>query len=428
MPTLLDLRQSHAKIIAQLEQLAAKPTLTGEDAQTFDRLKSEALETKNTMQRLEFLTAARAEVDAVEPVGRPAVDGPRETVKDRSRGYSDVRSFLRDVMNATQTRRVSKTLASLRPGRGYAVENAAGSDEHTTYDDPSLGFMVPETLLPGVWTMPAPADPFPDTLRLPMPTSTLRIVSRVDKDHSTSVSGGLRVYRRAQTQTVTPSKTQVERVELTAHELMGVTFETEELLADAPEAAMALIEAGFRDEFMSKRVSEIISGTGTGEYLGMDKCDAKIDIAKESGQAAATITFTNVVKMFARLWGTGRWVANKTCLPQLAAMNGGTNGLIWQPSARDGEPGTLLGLPLMWTEHCAAVGTVGDIRLCNMSQYLEGVRQDIQTAESIHVRFLENERTFRFTARTAGTPWWRSVLTPKNGDTLAPFIRLATRS
>lgn len=427
MPTILDLRQSHARIIAQLETLAAKPTLSGEDIQTFDHLKNEALEAKAAMARLDFVASARAEIDAVEPVARPGIETPRQ-VKDRSRGYGNVRDYLRDVMAATQTRRVPKSLQSLVPGRSYGdVSNTVGSDEHATFDDPSLGFMVPETLLPGVWTTPAPMDPFPDTMKLPMPTTTLKIIARVDKDRRTSVSGGLRVYRRAETGTVTSSKVSVERVELTAHPLMGVTFETEELIQDAPEAAMALIEAGVRDEFMSKRIAEIISGTGVGEYLGMDSSDAKIDVAKEAGQAAATINFTNIVKMFARLWGTGRWVANKTCLPQLAAMNGGTNGLIWQPSAREGEPGTLLGLPLAWSEHCAAVGTVGDIRAVNMTQYLEGVRQDIQTAESIHVRFLENERTFRFTARTAGAPWWRSTLTPKNGDTLAPFIRLATR-
>jgi len=363
----------------------------------------------------------------VENAPRPQIAGPAPG-SDPSRGYRDMRSFLTDVMRATVSRQVPKQLATLRPSRDFGqIVATAGSDEHSTFDDGSLGFMVPEVLLPGLLMTSAPADPFPDTLQVPMPTSTIKINARVDKNHSSSVSGGLRVYRRAETGTGTASRVEIEQVTLQANPLIGISYATEELMQDAPGVAMALIEAGFRDEFLSKRVQEIISGTGVGEYLGIDNCGAKIDVAKETGQAADTLTFANIVKMFARLWGSGRWVANKTCLPQLAQMNGGTNGLIWQPSAREGEPGTLLGLPLQWSEYCAAVGDVGDIRLNNMSQFLEGTRQDLQTAESIHVRFLELESTFRFSKRTAGTPWWRAALTPKNGDTLSPFIRLAAR-
>ena len=49
-------------------------------------------------------------------------------------------------------------------------------------------------------------------------------------------------------------------------------------------------------------------------------------------------------------------------------------------------------------------------------------------AESVHVRFLNNERAFRVVARNAGRSWWRSALTPKNGDTLSPFVALGARA
>ena len=62
------------------------------------------------------------------------------------------------------------------------------------------------------------------------------------------------------------------------------------------------------------------------------------------------------------------------------------------------------------------------------SQYLEGYRQDMQMAESIHVRFLNHENTFKFWVRNDGAPWWRSALTPhKSSDTLSPFVTLAAR-
>jgi hypothetical protein len=65
----------------------------------------------------------------------------------------------------------------------------------------------------------------------------------------------------------------------------------------------------------------------------------------------------------------------------------------------------------------------------NWSQYLEGTLQGLQSDESIHVRFLANERTFRFYLRNDGRGWWKSALTPRKGaNSLSPFVGLAERA
>ena len=89
---------------------------------------------------------------------------------------------------------------------------------------------------------------------------------------------------------------------------------------------------------------------------------------------------------------------------------------------------TLMGRPIIFSEHAKALGTAGDLSLYNMGEYLEGTLQNLQGQSSIHIRFLENESAFRFTARKAGAPWWRGTLTPKNGDTMSPFIQLGARA
>ena len=65
------------------------------------------------------------------------------------------------------------------------------------------------------------------------------------------------------------------------------------------------------------------------------------------------------------------------------------------------------------------------------SQYLWGTLGSPvpRRAESIHVRFLNHERTFKFWQENDGQPWWRSVLTPKEStDTLSPVVVLAERA
>jgi HK97 family phage major capsid protein len=166
---------------------------------------------------------------------------------------------------------------------------------------------------------------------------------------------------------------------------------------------------------------------------GILNTPALVTVSKETGQVADTLKFENVVKMYARLWGKnqGVWLANHETLPQLMTMNQnvGTAGFpAWQTSAREGEPNRLLGLPIYFTEYASALGDAGDLMLCNWSQYLEITLGGINTAESVHVRFVNNERAFRVTLRNDGRSWWRSALTPKKGAaTLSPFVTLEAR-
>ena len=107
----------------------------------------------------------------------------------------------------------------------------------------------------------------------------------------------------------------------------------------------------------------------------------------------------------------------------------GTGGSLVSYFTTEGGVEKLDGRPIYFTEHTKNLGTAGDLVLCVWSQYLEGTYQQMQTAESIHVRFVSAERAFRFYRRNDGRPWWRAALTPKNSaPTLSPFIVLATRA
>ncbi|MDP2955223.1 MAG: phage major capsid protein, partial [Longimicrobiales bacterium] len=96
--------------------------------------------------------------------------------------------------------------------------------------------------------------------------------------------------------------------------------------------------------------------------------------------------------------------------------------------AIEGSPDMLLGAPVFYSERCATLGDEGDLILVNWSQYLEGIYQPLMTAESVHVRFEQHERAFKFWTRNAGACWWRSELTPDNSTTtLSPIVSLAAR-
>jgi HK97 family phage major capsid protein len=248
------------------------------------------------------------------------------------------------------------------------------------------------------------------------------------------VSGGFTVSRRAETASQNATRMQMEQVTLQANSLFGFSYATEELLTDSPISFAAIVEAGFRDQFAAHLLNEKINGNGDSEYRGILNCGATVSQAKESNQIANTIVTANVTKMRSRCWGYGNavWVANHDTYPQLSTLSVGvgTGGsLVYQNSVVEDRPDMLLGRPIFYTEWAATLGTVGDIMLLNMSQYLEGTYQPLQSAESIHVRFLNHERAFKFWTRNAADAWWRTALTPaKSSITLSPFVTLATRA
>jgi HK97 family phage major capsid protein len=364
------------------------------------------------------------------PATTPRVEGVRDRAQDDpNRGFRNSRDFYLSVMEDAMGVRADDRLAPLRA--------TAGSDEQGEYSNPHGGFLIPVGFRPDLMTLGHDSDPtLGRTMQVPMDAPSITFNARTDKNHTSSVTGGLRVYRRKETQAVESSRMEMEQITLKVNSLMGVNFQTEELLADSPVSVAAFIEQGFREELGSKILSEKLNGTGAGEMLGVLSTgnECLIEIAKEAGQAADTIVYKNVLNMRARCWryNDAIWIANPDTLPTLAqlALVIGTSGIPQFTSGNGGDvPDTLMGRPIFFSEYAETLGDKGDLILGNWSQYVEGAIGGIESAESIHVRFLNNERAFRMSLRNDGRPWWRTAINPKKGaNTLSPFVTLAARA
>lgn len=341
-------------------------------------------------------------------------------------GYASHRDFMHDVYLAGSGADVTERLQPLA---------AVGSDEATGLSDPLGGFLVPTAYSPDLLETGPLADILGKyTWRVPMPTPRISLPSRVDKDHTDSVSGGLRVYRRAEMGSVNSSHMEMDLLKMTANSLMGVTFATEEILEDSLVSFVSLLQDGFRDEFTSRLMNERIEGSGIGEFLGVMNSPCLVSVPKEGGQAADTINGPNVRKMRARCYRyqDAVWLANEDCYEELSQTHiAGTNGDVnlFAPGNGVDVPDTLLGRPIHFTEYAKTLGDQGDILLGNWTQYLEGTYSPLQNASSVHVRFVAHERAFKFWMRNDGMPWWLTPMQPKNGaNTISPFVVLDTRA
>jgi HK97 family phage major capsid protein len=256
--------------------------------------------------------------------------------------------------------------------------------------------------------------------------------------------GGVQVYRRAEADTVTASKPKLGMLEIRLEDMMGICYATDRALRDATSLGQ-IVQRAFASEFSFKVDDEIVRGTGAGQCLGILNSAALVSVAKETSQVAATLVAENVLKMRSRLRARSRarsaWFINQDVEPQLWQMNikiknvagsenvGGFGVYMPANGLSQGGYDTLFGRPVIPIEQAETLGTKGDVLLLDLTEYLLIRKGAMETAESIHVRFLYGENTFRFTYRINGAPAWKSSLTPyKGSNTQSPFISLDVRS
>lgn len=250
--------------------------------------------------------------------------------------------------------------------------------------------------------------------------------------------GGLRGYWLAEGGTITKSNPTLREVSLKLVKLGVVVYLTNELIDDGGSALQQYVSRKAAEEFNFMIGDSLINGTGAGQPLGILNAPSLVSIAKESGQAAATIVPENIVKMQARFFapndGNSVWLHNQDIGPQLHLMTLGigTAGQVvyMPPGGLSANPyATLQGRPLLPTEFNATLGTQGDLIKADMSQILSISKGGIMSAASVHVEFLTDQLALRFVMRINARPWESAPITPyKGSNTQSNFLVLDTRA
>lgn len=293
------------------------------------------------------------------------------------------------------------------------------------------GFLVPPEYSAEVWRHSLGEDAFlPMTSGSPVAGNSMSY----PKDETTPWgSDGIRAYWEAEAAVATATKPKGQVNTLRLNKLFALIPVTDELQADAG-ALGGYIGEKAAESIRWKTNDALFVGTGAGQPEGVFVNAARVDVAKEVGQAADSVVAANVAKMFARQINPrgAVWLINPMVLPQLIVMTIG-NQPIWTPpnaGIANAPMGMLLGLPILSQQHSKVVGDVGDIGLVNW-RYVRSITKagGIESASSMHLYFDQGVNAFRFIFRVDAKPVLSAAVTPNNGsDSLSPFVFLADRA
>jgi hypothetical protein len=138
--------------------------------------------------------------------------------------------------------------------------------------------------------------------------------------------------------------------------------------------------------------------------------------------------------MRSRCWGYGNaiWIANHdTSRSSACCRSASAPPVRWsiRQSVVEDLPDMLLGRPIFYTEFMNTVGDQGDIMLSTGRSISRALYQPLQSAESIHVRFVNHERAFKFWTAQRRRPVVEDGPHAEQvgGNTLSPFVTLDAR-
>lgn len=376
----------------------------------------------------EAANAGRLNLD---PYDGPGANGYHKLHNPKSVGakldgmFPDVATFLQNVWHKGAPS--DEVTSKLREVRNYT--SAVGEDG---------GFLVPEEYRAELLRLSLEtAIVRPRARVIPMSNATLRFPSIDSTSNASSVFGGVQVYRTQEGANLTASQATFSSVKLEATKQTALAEVTNELVSEWGAFGMFISEV-FPEAIAWYEDVDFLTGNGAGAPLGALSAanGALVTVTKETGQAADTIVWENIVKMYARMLpqsiNRAVWIASPDVFAELAtmALSVGTGGsAIWISNGAGAPTLSLLGRPVIMSEKTPGkLGDAGDLSFVDFGMYLIGDRQRMVVDSSEHASFTSDKTVYRIIQRNDGRPWLQSAITPKNGSaTLSPFIQLGAR-
>ena len=289
------------------------------------------------------------------------------------------------------------------------------------------GFLVPEQYMPLLKLGAAESQVMKRVRKVPVGTPSghwpvITFATPTASSGQTALGGGITAATTEEGVALTETQPTFTDREWRVHKIGGYVESSNELIEDSPEAIEALLTGLIAIVVNSKNERNVIRGSGSGEPQGIYGAACTIALATAGNAVFAEADALALLSRHKNLSGEQSvWIINQTVIPDFAAFaDSSYNPLV---NFVDGVRGTLLGLPILYSEH-VDTADANDVILADLGSYLWFQRRALEIAFSEHVGFLTDKGTWRFTERNDGFPWLNSTITLADsaGTTVSAFL------
>lgn len=240
----------------------------------------------------------------------------------------------------------------------------------------------------------------------------------------TALAAGLSAATTAPGSAYTEDQPTFKEIAYAVRKVGGYTEVENEVIADSPFAIESLLTRLFGVVVTAKVERDVLRGTGAGEPLGILNAACAIGVTTASDNVFAWADATNMVSRFKSMGGQPVWVIHPSIWPDIGNFETSNGGGVWQANMQGGLGTSLLGYPILVSEHMPQAN--GDaVLLADLSAYILFERQMLSVAYSEHAAFTSGKGTWRFDYRLDGMPWLTGAITladPTGSFTVSPFV------
>lgn len=430
-----EILEKASHLYTEAKEVLSNPEATAEDLEKAGKMIEDANAMKAKGAQLKEISMSTQELES--ELEQIETESKSRESTDRAAEFKDWREFLEAAYYAGHR---EPTVARLDPRlvRMKESDGKSGHEEKQMVESvgASGGFLVPTEFLAqlqSVMAETAIVRPRATIIRMRRRQIDIPVL-----DQSGTASGrphwygGMIAYWEEEAAEKTITTAEFRKVSLVAHKLIMYTRASDELMDDSAISLSDFLAGpmGFAGCVSWNEDYSFLQGTGAGQPLGVINAGATITVARAGAGAIAFADLANMMENFLPT-GNGVWIISQSAMSDLIQLNGpaGNPSYIWQPNARDGVPGSLLGLPVIWSEKVPRIGTTGDVVLADWRYYLIGDRQ-ATTVESTQYDYWRYDQTsWRAVHRVDGQPWLSAPLTYQDGTTqVSPFVILGGTS
>ena len=215
-------------------------------------------------------------------------------------------------------------------------------------------------------------------------------------------------------------ETDIEFKRITLHpfEVAAHTRVTDRILQNAPMIEQ-IVSTQLRGALLAAEENAFLN-SAVGGPTGIIGHASTITVGRTG---AGAVVYADLINMLESFNGRGGvWIVGRDMLPQLMVLADPNGNFVWQPNARDGNPGTIFGMPVLFSDHSPALGALGDVVLADLSNYLIADGVGVSIAVSPHMLFTSNMSIIKAWKTVDGSPWLTGPL-PTAVPT-SPFVEL----
>lgn len=245
---------------------------------------------------------------------------------------------------------------------------------------------------------------------------------------NTAMAGGLTTAKRAEGGAYTETEPSFEMIKYRINDAASGTVKvSKELRADSIIGIEAFLRQVIGIAVGSKMEYFILRGNGVGEPLGILNAPALISVTPDSDNTFAYADAVEMTAHFKSVAGMPVWMHHRGLITDIAAFQvASSSPVVWASPLAGGQPSTLLGYPLLQSEHLPQANNSGCAVLADLGAYLLFEKGGLYVEFSEHANFNSGQDTWRFGNRMDGQPWMKSYVTladPQGSYYESPFVK-----